>query len=83
MVDAEGEPLQFFAGMLEPIEGREAVAVPFFTNRSGRMVAQRVAPGRYSIVPSDGSAPIGEVTVPEHATGPIDIGVVILEGVTR
>lgn len=78
--DAQGEPAEFLAGVLRPIEGVEAAEAQFFTNRTGRMVAQRVAPGRYAVVPAGASAPIGEIIVPQGVNGVVQVGTLILAG---
>lgn len=80
LVGHDGAALAFVAGTLRPISGKEAQPVPFFTNRTGRLVAQRVAPGRYAIVPNGSDTAVGEVTIPENATGPIEIGVITMDG---
>jgi outer membrane usher protein len=71
---ADGTPAQLLSGTLRPISGGEAVAVPFFTNRTGRMAASGVAPGRYSVIIAGTTRPVGEITVPENADGTINIG---------
>lgn len=74
IVDAEGQPLTYVSGTLEPISGEDAQSVQFFTNRTGRMAVLKVAPGRYRVMLSGQSTPIGEVVVPSDATGMVDIG---------
>lgn len=74
IVAADGKPAVYVAGTLQPISGKDAKPVPFFTNRTGRMVAQKVAPGRYRVMLNGASAPLGEITVPTNPKGPVDIG---------
>lgn len=74
IVTNEGKPATYLAGSLNPVSGKEARPVQFFTNRTGRMVAQQVAPGRYRVMLNDASAPLGEITVPTNPRGPVDIG---------
>lgn len=52
----DGEQLTLLSGMLVPEDGGDAL--PFFTNRAGRFVVERVSPGRYSLKANgiDGSA---------------------------
>lgn len=78
IVDEAGQPVPFLAGMLNPISGKEAKAVPFFTNRTGRMVAQQLAPGRYGLVPAGAQAAVAEIVVPERSDGPVDVGVLTI-----
>jgi outer membrane usher protein len=74
LLDADGAPMVYASGMLEPISGAEAQPAQFFTNRTGRMAVLKIAPGRYRVVLSGRSDAIGEITVPEDAEGLIDIG---------
>lgn len=74
IVNADGKPAVYLAGTLVPISGKDAKPVPFFTNRTGRMVAQKVAPGLFRVMLNGASAPLGEITVPTNAKGPVDIG---------
>jgi hypothetical protein len=83
LVSKEGASLRFLSGTFEPISGKEAHAVPFFTNKTGRMVAQRVAPGRYSIMLAGNPNPIGEVVVPDDARGPVQVGEIVVDGESR
>lgn len=80
LVDAEGKGLAFLAGNLTPLAGKDATEAQFFTNRTGRLVAQHVAPGRYAITPFGQTVPIGEVVVPEDATGTVNIGTMTYRG---
>lgn len=74
LLDADGAPMVYASGTLEPISGAEAQPAQFFTNRTGRMAVLKIAPGRYRVVLSGRSDAIGEITVPEDAEGLIDIG---------
>lgn len=80
LVQADGEPAALVGGVLRPISGAEATERPFFTNRTGRLVAQQVAPGRYQVVVFGSDKPIGEIEVTEDATGMIDVGVLTSGG---
>lgn len=85
VVDAKGAPVAFLAGTLRSLSGRAdraagtAVTIAFFTNRTGRLVAQNLAPGRYAIVPSDANKPIAEVEIKTDSTNPIDIGTIVVK----
>lgn len=50
----------------------DAEGKPFFTNRSGRFVADGLAPGRYRLV-IQGSV-VGEFVIPEKVEGTVDVG---------
>lgn len=81
VIDGRGAPVAYLAGTLQPVAGAAArpgrapaPIVSFFTNRTGRLVAQNIAPGRYRLVPSGSTAAIGEVSVQPNSTNPIDVG---------
>ena len=80
LLDAEGQGVPFLAGTLTPLAGKDAVETQFFTNRTGRLVAQHVAPGRYALTPFGGTESIGEVVVPDDATGTVNIGTLTYRG---
>ena len=50
----------------------DAEGKPFFTNRSGRFVADGLAPGRYRLVIQ--GAVVGEFVIPEKVEGTVDVG---------
>lgn len=78
--DASGGAIAFAAGELRPLEGGEAEPAQFFTNRTGRFVAQRVAPGRYAIVPNGQTTAVAEIVVPEDSDGIVNVGTIIWPG---
>lgn len=78
LTDAQGGPLSFVVGTLQPLGSTKANPVAFFTNRTGRLVAQNLSPGRYALV-SDKGHTFGEITVPEEGDSMIDIGVLIVK----
>lgn len=80
ILDAEGQGVAFLAGTMTPLSGKEAVEAQFFTNRTGRLVAQHVAPGRYALTPFGATKSIGEVVVPDDATGTVNIGALTYRG---
>ncbi|QNE32429.1 fimbria/pilus outer membrane usher protein [Sphingomonas sp. NBWT7] len=82
ITDATGQPMPYLAGLLKPVGGRASAndaAVPFFTNRNGRLVAQNVAPGRYDLVSSENAAPFAQINLAADAATPIDIGTVVFK----
>jgi len=77
--NAQGTPLAYFVGSLEPIDGAEAKPVPVFTNATGRMVAQRLAPGRYRLVSASAGVEVARIIVPPDASDVIDLGVLSIK----
>lgn len=74
LYDAAGKAIEFASGALMPVSGADAEPVQFFTNRTGRMAASRVAPGRYKVILTGQTTPIGEIEVSETNDGIVDIG---------
>jgi len=73
-----GGPLSLVGGTVEAIDGgghgKSAEPRTFFTNRSGRFVADRLAPGRYRLVV--GGKPVGAFEIPQDSKGLIDVGTI-------
>lgn len=70
-------PLALISGTVEPVEPdthKAAHVRPFFTNRSGRFVADGMAPGRYRILV--GGKTIGTIAIPLKTSGIIDAGTI-------
>jgi outer membrane usher protein FimD/PapC len=78
LVNQKGEPVAFVSGRLVPIGRPNETGATFITNRNGRLVAQKVAPGRYEVIPA-GGLKIAEISVPDEATGMVDIGILTKE----
>lgn len=74
LVGTDGKPMGLVSGTLEPISGKDAKTVVFFTNRNGRLAATQVAPGRYKVILAGEASAIAEVTVPENSNGYVDLG---------
>ncbi|MEE9348355.1 MAG: fimbria/pilus outer membrane usher protein, partial [Robiginitomaculum sp.] len=78
---ADGEPVKLGfgklirvgsdAGTIEPIE--------FFTNRTGRFVAERVKAGTYALILQPGDRNIGQITVTEGEDGVQQIGTLTIK----
>lgn len=79
LVDGHGAGIAYLAGTLQPITGKEALPAQFFTNRTGRLVAQKIAPGSYSIVPLGNTKSIATVTVAENAESIVNVGVLVVK----
>ena len=77
LLDANGQPVALVMGELRPLDAPTDEPAAFFTNRAGRLVAERVRPGRYALVLSDGrSGP--EIFVAPDARGLVDLGPISL-----
>ncbi|MEL6370764.1 MAG: fimbria/pilus outer membrane usher protein [Pseudomonadota bacterium] len=76
LVKSSGEPYSLIGGTLRPLKsGKGAQEATFFTNRTGRFVAERVAPGNYAIM--FGDIKLGEVEIDEGADGLVNVGEII------
>ena len=69
-------PLVLAAGTIEPIDTEDLEPRPFFTNRGGRFVADRLAPGAYRIL--IGGAEVARFSIPETSEGVVDVGVLTI-----
>ncbi|PWE18616.1 hypothetical protein DDZ18_03155 [Marinicauda salina] len=78
LLGADGEPLSLRVGRLVRVGGDgEADPVRFFTNRTGRMVAEGLAPGRYEIILLPDGDPVATVDIPDDASGLVRFGTII------
>lgn len=74
LVSAEG-PIALISGTIEPVDPARRKTWKergFFTNRAGRFVADRLAPGRYRLALPGGAS--AQFTVPAAAEGVVDVG---------
>jgi outer membrane usher protein len=78
LVDGKGAPIPYIAGLLTPVSGK-GEAIQFFTNRTGRLVAQKLAPGSYSLRPAGAAASIATVTVAEDAASIVNAGTIVVK----
>ena len=72
LIGADG-PLVLATGTIEGGGSAKIEPRPFFTNRSGRFVADRLAPGQYRIM--IGGAQVAQFSIPEASEGVVDVGV--------
>lgn len=72
----DGAPVSLAVGVLTADSGDEALNRQFFTNQSGRFVADKVAPGAYTLVLN--GAAIGAITVPDDGDPLVDVGVIVI-----
>ncbi|MEQ1811006.1 MAG: hypothetical protein ABL889_13825 [Terricaulis sp.] len=81
LLDGSGEPVALRGGWLAPIEG-DGERVPFFTNRSGRFVAEGAAYGTYAIFLADGGSGqrVGEVEIQRGNEGYVSVGEIRITG---
>lgn len=66
-------PLVLASGTIEGAGSAKIEPRPFFTNRSGRFVADRLAPGQYRIMIN--GAEVAQFSIPEVSEGVVDVGV--------
>lgn len=78
LLDRDHAPLALTVGLLRPLSPDGGAPIPFFTNRSGRMIAERVRPGRYAVHVNGRAEAIGELTAPAGTDGAANLGNVIL-----
>lgn len=67
-------PLSLVGGTVISLDGDKPKERPFFTNRGGRFVADRMSPGRYGLKIGDDL--VGEFFVPKESEGLIDVGTI-------
>jgi len=65
-------PLSLVGGTVEAVDDKKLEPRAFFTNRSGRFVADRLAPGRYRLV--IGGAVVAKFEITRDSKGLIDVG---------
>ena len=65
-------PLSLASGLIEGPGATKAEPRPFFTNRAGRFVADRLAPGDYRILIDD--AEVARFSIPEASEGVVNVG---------
>lgn len=66
-------PLQLATGLIAGPGDSGAEPRPFFTNRAGRFVADRLAPGDYRVLMDD--VEVARFTIPESSEGVVNVGV--------
>lgn len=66
-------PVALVGGVIQAVdEPIDAAGKPFFTNRSGRFIADGLAPGRYQLMV--GGESLGEFVIPQNVEGIVDVG---------
>lgn len=76
LVSADG-PIALASGVIQPVDPARLKTWKersFFTNRAGRFVADRLAPGRYQLVLA--GQPAAEFEVKEGSQGVVDVGTI-------
>ena len=81
LLNADGEPVPLTTGRLEPVSGQIDADNPiiFFTNRTGRFVAERVPAGRYKFIIMPDDRVIKEMDIGEGEDGVVRIGTIQME----
>lgn len=72
--DREGAPVGLVSGSALEVDSTERVPVQVFTNREGRLVAQGLRPGKWSIELATDPMLRYLVTIPEDAVGLVRLG---------
>jgi outer membrane usher protein FimD/PapC len=65
-------PVSLATGTVERLDDKRPISRPFFTNRSGRFVAERLSPGGYRVI-IDG-AEVSRFEIPEALEGIVNVG---------
>jgi len=79
LIGEDGEPVSYLSGKAVPVgKDEDAQATLFFTNRTGRLVSDAIAPGEYDLFIQGRETPIKRITIPEDQTGLYDIGTIYL-----
>lgn len=78
LVTADGEPVSLSIGEFRSVEDPDADPIEFFTNRTGRFVAEQVKAGQYDIYLKPNDSFLGRINVEqdENSSGIIDVGVI-------
>ena len=78
--DNQDKPLSLVSGKLIPRNPNEALSIDFFTNKTGRFVAEKIAEGTYDIQLSGSDVTVGSVIVKQaKEPGLIEVGKIMTE----
>lgn len=77
LLGPDGEPVRLSTGRVFRLSDGEQVA-RFFTNRTGRLVVENLAPGEYRVVADELDGVAATITVKEGESGFIDHGKLLL-----
>lgn len=77
--DARDEAVSLSVGKLVPVANSDAASIDFFTNRTGRFVAERVPPGRYTLVMMPNETVITELDINEGEEGVVQLGTITMK----
>ncbi len=76
----QDEPLRLVSGKLLSRNVDQALIIDFFTNKTGRFVAEKIAEGTYDIQLSGSTVNVGSLTVKQaKEPGLIEVGKIIIE----
>jgi outer membrane usher protein len=70
----DGAPVPLIAGQLRSLDRPDEPPIPAFTNRTGRLAATGLRPGRYRLELSTDPAFTTEVDIKPDATNLINLG---------
>jgi len=74
--DTRGNPVAMTVGQIRATDGRDFPMVTTFTNKTGRFVAQGLAPGEYRIVFPDRGDLSVSFSIEEGASGIVELGII-------
>lgn len=74
--DTRGAPVGMTVGQITATDGRDFPMVTTFTNKTGRFVAQGLAPGEYQIVFPDRGGMKIPFTIEKGASGIVELGII-------
>lgn len=77
--DKDGAAVSLSVGQLISAENPEALPIEFFTNRTGRFVAERVPPGQYTMILMPNETVVGEVEIGAGEEGVVQLGTLTLK----
>jgi len=82
--NGDDTPVSLVTGRLEPINAPSriedgAANISFFTNRTGRFVAERVPAGRYRLILMPGDRVIKKLDIGEGEDGVFRVGTIVIE----
>lgn len=74
LIGVDGQPLSLIAGSATEAAHPDREPIPLFTNAAGRFGATGLAPGRWTIVMSDGDKTSFDLVIPAGATTTVPAG---------
>jgi len=79
LITNDDSPIALSVGKLVSTVNPEAEPIEFFTNRTGRFVAERVPPGRYTMILMPEETVITEVDIGAGEEGVVQLGTITIK----